>query len=255
MNDERVTILWTGGWDSTYRMVELSMRSIKIQPIYVLSPGRKSVPYELKAMETIVEILSKKEKTKAVILPLKIIKRDDIPKNEEVSKAYRIFAKEAHMGDQHDYLARLALQMPMMELCIEKALGEHMPVRKSIQRYGKLIDTGDGLIIDQGQSSKELNLVLGNLKLPIFNKTELEMQSNIKNWGYEDVMEHIWFCHNPINGKPCGFCAPCTTKMTSEMVNLLPEQSRKRFLKKKEIKENYGKFAAKMYCKIVRIFS
>lgn len=49
----------------------------------------------------------------------------------------------------------------------------------------------------------------------------------IRKWGYEDVMKHIWFCHAPINGKPCGFCHPCEVKMESSMEWLLLFKLRK----------------------------
>ena len=26
---------------------------------------------------------------------------------------------------------------------------------------------------------------------------------------YEDIMNLTWFCHTPIDGKPCGKCNPC----------------------------------------------
>lgn len=42
-----ISILWTGGWDSTYRVVELSRQKVTIQPIYILDPKRESANYEL----------------------------------------------------------------------------------------------------------------------------------------------------------------------------------------------------------------
>lgn len=249
---DTVNILWTGGWDSTYRIIELSMRDVIIQPIYVEDPNRVSRIYELESMKKIVSALQGKEKTKADFLPIKKILLSDIPKNQEITDAYLLFKREADMGSQHDWLARLALQFPMMELCIEKALGDHAPIRQSINRHGVLVDTGDGYIVDKANSSKELNLVLGNLKLPIFEKTELDMLNNIKEWGYEDVMSDIWFCHSPINGKPCGLCNPCTTKMTSKMDFLLSEEAQKRNVWVRRITKLFGNKAAALYRKVVR---
>ena len=253
MENKIVEILWTGGWDSTFRVVELSrMEGVILQPIYVEDKKRGSVPYELKAMDDIVSLLKKKSETKAEFLPIIRIDKDEIPENEEITKAYLLFKEEADMGIQHDWLARLALDHPGMELCIEKALGEHAPIRQSINRHGKLIDTGDGYVVDKENSSKELNLVLGNLRLPIFDKTELDMQRLIKEWGYEDVMSHIWFCHTPINGLPCGLCSPCTTKMTSKMEFLLPEASQKRNIRMRFIEKRFGKKAASLYRHVSR---
>ena len=252
MSKELVHVLWTGGWDSSYRVVQLSMREVIIQPVYVEDAGRKSVPYELQAMKSIVSMLEKKTETQAEFLPVKIIKVEDIPANPEITEAYLLFKKEADMGSQHDWLARLSMQYPGIELCIEKALGDHAPVRQSINRHGKLIDTGDGYIVDKENSSKELNLVIGNIKLPIFDKTEVEMQKDIHTWGYDDVMSHIWFCHRPINGKPCGLCSPCSTKMTSNMASLLPVAAQKRNIRMRSIEKKFGRKASSFYKKVAR---
>ncbi len=250
-----IKVLWTGGFDSTYRIIELSMRDVTIQPIYVKDSKRTSMKYELKAMDDIVNLLLHKEKTKAKILPIKQIELEKIPENKEIFQAYELFKKEAEMGIQHEWLARLALEYNGLEICIEKALGEHTPIRSSILKYGKLIDTGDGFIIDKENSSKELNLILGNLRLPIFEKTELKMMEDIKKWGYEDVISHIWFCHSPIKGKPCGLCNPCNTKYDSQMYFLLSPKAIKRCKRRKKIKKIFGSTGEKVYKKIISMFS
>ncbi len=254
-NSNIYNLLWTGGFDSTYRLIELSMRDVVIQPMYVIDPGRSSIKYEEKAREKILDMLSKKEKTKAKILPIKKIKLEDIPKNEEIEKAYQLFKEEAEMGSQHEWLARLALQYNGLEICIEKALGEHAPVRNSILNHGKLIKTDDGYIVDKDNSSKELNLILGNLRLPIFDKTNLEMVEDIKKWGYEDVIKNIWFCYTPIDGKPCGVCNPCSTKVDSKMTFLLPDIAVKRNLRMKKIGKVFGHKGKRIYSIFVRKIS
>lgn len=51
----KVTLLWSGGWDGTFRFLELMQHEdIEIQPIYVIDPGRESTPYEKKAMKKII---------------------------------------------------------------------------------------------------------------------------------------------------------------------------------------------------------
>lgn len=54
-NQQTVNILWTGGWDSSYRMVELSRRLVQVQPIYVYGEGRASEKYEIRAMNRIIK--------------------------------------------------------------------------------------------------------------------------------------------------------------------------------------------------------
>ena len=57
MKNEPINVLWTGGWDSTYRMVELSRRNVTIQPIYCCDPGRQSLEKEKETIERIRKAL------------------------------------------------------------------------------------------------------------------------------------------------------------------------------------------------------
>ena len=52
-----VEIFWTGGFDSTFRIVQLSRCNVTIQPYYI-SDNRKSEKNELKAIEQITNILN-----------------------------------------------------------------------------------------------------------------------------------------------------------------------------------------------------
>ena len=49
-----VNLLWTSGWDSTYRLVELSRMDVRVQPIYVTGMGRPSEQRELQAQKEIL---------------------------------------------------------------------------------------------------------------------------------------------------------------------------------------------------------
>ena len=60
------------------------------------------------------------------------------------------------------------------------------------------------------------------------------MLEDFKKWGYEDIMQNVWFCHSPIKGEPCGLCRPCEEKMDSRMSILLPSKAQKRYKKAKK---------------------
>jgi len=73
---ETYEIFWTGGFDSTLRVVQLSRFPIKIQPVYctgVARDIRKSESYELRAIKQISALLRAKKDTRADILPLKVV--------------------------------------------------------------------------------------------------------------------------------------------------------------------------------------
>lgn len=103
---ETYEIFWTGGFDSTFRLVQLSRFPIRIQPVFctgVASDIRKSEFYELRAMKRILALLHEKSETKSEILPLKVVHGsknppvnrdsdfiyDTLPHNHAVATAFR----------------------------------------------------------------------------------------------------------------------------------------------------------------------
>ncbi|GFZ91626.1 hypothetical protein GCM10010978_32650 [Compostibacillus humi] len=231
-----INILWTGGWDSTYRIVELSRRVCVVQPIYVYGDNRLSEKYEINAMYKILKELRKKPSTKAEFLPIKFINKKDIPANQEITNAYNIIAKNTNLGSQHEWLARLAYSYPGLELGTEASPLSISNILKAINQYGKLIKdkSGEGYILDPVESSNEGILVLGNFKFPIIKKTGKDMKKDIQSWGYEDVMKNVWVCHTPLYGKPCGLCHPCELKIETGMSFLLTRSAVKRYRNSKK---------------------
>ena len=48
------TLLWTGGWDSTFRLLyHVLIDKQPVQPIYFINPDRQSLREELKSMALI----------------------------------------------------------------------------------------------------------------------------------------------------------------------------------------------------------
>ena len=252
---EPIHIFWTGGWDSTYRVVELSRQKVVVQPIYILDEKRASNARELAAIEKITEMLGNREETLAEILPAKIVKVSEIPENEKITSQVKLLMEKYGWGIQHEWTARAALMYPMIEMCIEKVTKGYMPTRKIIGDFGKLKMSAHGWVVDRENSDEILIAALGNITLPIFETTELEMLENIKAWGYEDIMSNIWFCHNPINGETCGLCSPCHTKFDSNMEFLLTEKAKRRCKKLAVVEKCFGTFGRKAVAKIMRKMS
>ena len=250
--EKTVNILWTGGWDSTYRVVELSRMEVVIQPLYVLGDGRASEQREIAAIDKITKLLQAKPKTKATFLPVLFIKKDDIPENKEITEAFRIVHEKTNLGTQHEWLARYAAQHPGLEIGTEAGTPETSHIINAIQQFGVLLQKDGTYILDPKKSSREGLLVLGNFEFPIIDKYEIQMLENIKAWGYEDVMKEIWFCHKPIDGQPCGLCHPCAVKMESNMKYLLPEKAQTRYKLQNMLIKLIGKRYAEGICS--RIF-
>lgn len=154
---------------------------------------------------------------------------DNIKDNNSITCAYQAIRKEIPIGTQYDWLARLAVDFPGIELGIEKPFGEYSGCVDAIERFGRLKQQTDSWVIDSEYSTPELNLLFGNFSFPIIQFTELDMVANIKKWHCESIMKQIWFCHSPIAGKPCGKCRPCQQKMECGMEFLLPPKAQQRY--------------------------
>ena len=230
-NKKVIELLWTGGWDSTFRMVELSRQFVTIQPIYIISKDRNSKKKELTATEKIRQALITDSRTNAKILDIKLINKNDIPENMEITTAWERIHQLTKLGTQYEWIARYALLNPGLEIGVEKGDPDVSYANCALRKYGKLIEIdkdSSKFKVDPENSNSDVVKVLGNLTFPIIEKTELEMKKLIKEWGYEDIMKMIWFCHTPIHNQPCGLCRPCNEKIESNMEWLLPEEALKR---------------------------
>ncbi len=70
-----VKLFWTGGYDSTYRLIQLSFRNVIIQPFYLCN-DRLSEGLELEAMSKIRPAVIANKSCKATIAEPIIISTD-----------------------------------------------------------------------------------------------------------------------------------------------------------------------------------
>lgn len=253
MEEKRIVeLLWTGGWDSTYRLVELSREDVTVRPVYLCGAGRISEQQERKAMDEILAVLRARPETQATILPVDFVELASLPENPEMTAAYRRIHAETGLGYQHEPLARLAALRPGIELGHELGTSGVGHLTKALNTFCCMETDSEGKVhFNHEKSTPEGNLILGNFSYPIMDKTEQDMVENIRAWGYEDVMSHIWFCQRPIDGAPCGVCHPCQVKIGSGMAFLLPQKAIRRNALFGKLKRRMGEKTARQ---IARLF-
>ena len=239
-----VNILWTGGWDSTFRMIQLAEKDIIIQPFY-LKDNRPSEQHELNAIHTITEEIRASDSTLCTINELKTMNTRDVEVDGDISEAYDVLLKRHYFGSQYDWLARFAKNINNLELTI------HVDDKAFfiINTYGKVIrvsddDKGEYYILDPVASPVELVKLFGNYHFPILNYTKLEMRKVAEEKGLIDLMHKTWFCQKPINNQPCGACNPCIYAIEEGMGYRLSNAAFKRY-KARKIKDAYEKVITK----------
>jgi len=229
-----IRLFWTGGFDSSFRVVQLSRCKVIIQPYYVVdNKYRRSIENELKAIGEITEDIIANPHTKCVIHPLVKVYVEDIEPDKEIEEAFTRVKREIALGTQYEWLARFARVNPGIELCLEKDETSH--VYNYFQKNGVENTITEGEIIfqelDKSRSSEDLVTIFGNFHfpLPLREMTKLEMVELYRSMGYYETMLKTWFCHNPVKNRPCGVCNPCKIVIKEGLSFRMPPSSMKRY--------------------------
>lgn len=233
-NKKIVYLLWTGGWDSTFRLLQLAEMDIIVKPVYVIDPERKSREYEMKAMNEILDIVRSEDRFIAVIEDIEIYDAAwilDNCKNEEISESYRYMRDKYALGSQYEWLSLLCNYLDIDMECVilwhdkNKRVGTVL-AEGNIEPIPNDIIEGRKHIVPKGENRIAYN-VFGRLIICMFiSKTEEERIANEKSW--IDIMKKTWFCHTPIKGKPCGVCNPCHDALIMGMEWRMPGNAIKR---------------------------
>ena len=206
-------ILWTSGWDSTFRLVDLVLLKGKtVQPFYVIDEKRPGTSMELEKMAEIRnQLISKNSQIKERLLPTIEYRASQIPKNKAIAESMHNLRQQSFLGTQYIFLATLATHFDIqeLELCIHKDDNAHRFLEQHIDR---IIDSEGELSykLKENSDDQDLHLVFDRFLFPVFELTKLDMDSYAQEHGFKDIMENTWFCHKPLrNKKPCGLCNPC----------------------------------------------
>jgi len=209
---DTVHLLWTGGWDSTYRLLYLLREGKQVQPHYIIDPLRSSVEHELRAMEAIREHASKEgEKLPGALLPTEISEKASSVQSRKVQKAYNAIVKTMYIGDQYMWLADYceARGIEGMEIGVE----ENPIILKAVNSVGY-----------------PYTEIFGKFYFPILSTSKLDMKEWAEATETLPLLELTWFCHRPTaNAEPCGTCHPCEVAIMGGMGYRLPSRSRVRY--------------------------
>jgi hypothetical protein len=207
---DTINILWTGGWDSTYRVLELLViENHAVRPYYIVDPGRRSIANEIIAMTRIRHRIQTTFPTQAArFLPVEMVHLEAIQPDEEITGWVRQLASKTHVGSQYDWLARFAkYNATELEVCIVK----FTPVHTGL--FGDYIvpllrGKGHSCRIEGPLSEPALELFT-YFRFPTIHLTKGDIRVISEEQGFMDIMKLTWFCHDPQKGLPCGRCRPC----------------------------------------------
>ena len=82
--------------------------------------------------------------------------------------------------------------------------------------------------VPKGEST-DAELVFGLLDFGMLGVSKSDALQAAEQNGWMPIMRKTWFCHTPVNGKPCGTCNPCRDAMNEGMRWRMPLSSRLRY--------------------------
>jgi hypothetical protein len=227
---EPVKLLWTGGWDSTYRLLDLVLVQARtVQPVY-FALERRSAPMERRAMESIREGLAERWPLAAhLVLPTRYHAMEPVPEDPEALaalQALRGLPGARRLGGQYYSLAAAARHYRIDDL----ELGLH--AEEGSAWYDRLnanvVADGDTWRLVADPEPDALRL-LEPFSFPLLTLTKRDMAARAKSAGFAELLERTWFCHTPdARGRPCGLCAPCRLTMKQGLARRVPRLKRLR---------------------------
>ncbi len=244
---EIVRLLWTGGWDSTFRLLQLIILQKRIvQPYYIIDSNRISTRMELWTMKEIKKkVILDFPYTKELFLPVMFKDLMDIYPIESISESYRKISQSASLGAQYEWLAFFAEEENLsgLELSIEHFNAGAFKVIIDFVDKEKDLQGINHFRISSKFKDTDVFRVFRRFAFPLIQTTKTDMQRIAIEEGFDSYLMDTWFCHKPLkNGNPCGVCNPCIGAITGGMGRRLPVLSRLRyffraFISKKHLKK------------------
>lgn len=225
-----VHLFWTGGWDSTFRLLQILLEEKKpVQTHYIIDQRRASRTKEMETQQEIRRWLAEHYPYTAELFPgTNFFTLEDIKPDLEISDAYQKIIKRRHIGDQYEWLARYCKQNGIHEMEIGK---EKFATFEYIRDYEHFLypEFEEAFISEPDYESMKKNalVLFRDISMPLRHISKVDMLEISKQKKWLPVMEITWFCFNPVRDRiPCGLCNPCTYVIQNNFAWRIPKHRR-----------------------------
>lgn len=201
-----INLAWTGGWDSTFLLLQHLLKEKREVQIYYLMRSEESSGQEIDTMVKIRRYLSRNyPNARYRLKPFKIIDMDEISIPQSIENRYQDLCEGIKINKQYRDLAALCVQFGInnVELGIVGPLKEYEPDFPNLR----------------GE-------IFGKFSFPAINLSKKRMDTISRENEWLDIMRLTTFCRKPKNGKPCGYCGPCVDAVSSGLGWRLPLKAR-----------------------------
>lgn len=224
-----VNLLWTGGWDSTFRLLQLLLQHrVPVVPYYLEDPTRASTRIELDTMARIAEYLRDAfPHTRDLLQPLRIAMVGDVHEDADIVAALREVRRRSYIGSQYAWLPAFCKQSGIDDI----ELGVHVDdkVQALLRTFATEFDHPAGyrsVRVDPRHAGTAEYRLFGCFSFPLFRVDKLGIERAAAAHGWDAIMDMTWFCHTPRRGRPCGICAPCVYTIEEGLARRVPPSRR-----------------------------
>lgn len=224
-----VNLLWTGGWDSTFRLLQLLLlQRIEVAPIYLQDGTRASTMTELETIARIgARLREEHPHTRALLRPLRIADAADVAGDADIDAALGEVRKRVYIGSQYAWLAAFCKRNGLadIELCVHVDDKVQALLRDFVAESEHPSGYPTVRVDPRREGSAEFEL-FRYFSFPVFRIDKLGMARQAEEEGWSAYMDMTWFCHSPVRGKPCGVCGPCVYTIEEGLARRIPPSRR-----------------------------
>jgi 7-cyano-7-deazaguanine synthase in queuosine biosynthesis len=224
---DTIKLLWTSGWDSTFRLLQIVFLEKKqVQPYYMDDGVRPSTRIELRQMDRIKGAIAKMDvSARQLIHDTVVLKYTADAHDPTLAAQFEAVKNRIFIGQQYLMLAELLKRHELRDM----ELSVHIDGRLHKLLQGKTI-MDDGVYAMKRLPPEEPMNVFSAFRFPLLDLDKNDMEEIASKHGLLHVLNQSWFCHNPDSKeRPCGMCNPCYFTVQDGLGRRLPWQSHVRY--------------------------
>lgn len=192
MNADTAHLLWTGGWDSTFRLLDLLLvQQRPVQTYYLISASaeRPAFGREIWTMTRIKQKLRAGNPAMHDLLrPTLYRDVKDLRRSPDVLEKLQRLRTAGHLGRQYAFLAEFAEQEGVdgLELCIHRDDRAHAFIAPLVTRVEHAGDRYYRLLDPPANPNAD---IFRHFRFPVFDLSKLEMERIARERGWTPFME------------------------------------------------------------------
>ncbi|MFW5879864.1 MAG: hypothetical protein ACOCUV_03480, partial [bacterium] len=187
-----VHILWTGGFDSTFRLLWLIFVENEIvNPIYIIDLKRTTWKKEINTMSNISQEIRYSKDYHHKLKPLTIYNKDDFPIDSEIESLYNTVSSQVKIGTQYKWLSQFAKTQCYESNSIELCIHAHQAGYSELLNFIFKDIENDNFELKENDAKS----LFSYFTFPLVKTSKKDMYDLAQEYGFINILFKTWFCH------------------------------------------------------------